>query len=212
MNEQDGNAPTHGEQRLGLLTSSKARVIMRGNQRAWDSLRKELWAGEAADFDDKPATGARAYGHEHEAEGAAKFWERHPEYNTMIDGGFYTYEGDGPLKGWLGSSPDRSLVLPGTGGRQHGLEIKSPTSADRVSGHDLRKHYDQCQHGMLCTGWPQWWLAVHHGELYQEWPIYPDMEWQIEYLRKAAIFHAFCYEGRAVKRRRLSVADLGGAP
>ena len=124
---------THGEQRLGLLTSSKARVIMHGNQRAWESLRKELWAGEAADFDDKVATGARAYGHEHEAEGAAKFWERHPEY-SLGPGGFYVWGANRkhPLHGWLGSSPDRAL-MPYDDPLQlirHGLEIKSPTSED----------------------------------------------------------------------------------
>lgn len=197
---------THGEQRLGLLTSSKAKIIMHGSSRAWESLRRELWGSDANDFDAKPATGARAYGHEHEAEGAAKFWERHPEYE-LREGGFHTWhEPIHPLNGWLGSSPDRLLWqavdMP------HGLEVKSPTSAERVSGHDLRKHYDQCQHGLLVTRWPMWWLAVHHGELYQEWPMTPDLEWQAEYLRKATIFHQFCYEGRAVKRRRLSVRDL----
>lgn len=203
---------THGEQRLGLLTSSRARVIMHGNQRAWETLRRELWAGTAEDFDNKTSTGARAYGHEHEAEGAAKFWERHPEYE-LREGGFHEYRIDGPLKGWLGSSPDRCLtpsceLAAMQQDVRHGLEVKSPTSADRVQGHDLRKHYDQCQHGMLCTGWSKWWLVVHHGEIYHEWPIEPDLAWQAEYLRKAAIFHAYCYEGRQVKRRRLSATDL----
>lgn len=209
---------THGEQRLGLLTSSRARIIMHGSQRAWDSLRRELWSGEAADFDDKPAAGARAYGHEHEAEGAAKFWERHPEY-SIEEGGFHTYQGDGPLRGWLGSSPDRALVASGSvirtrsrvlaGSRVlHGLEVKSPTCEKTLGHHALEKHIDQCQHGLLVTGWPVWWLVVHHGEKYAEWKLLPNPAWQAEYLRKAAIFHAFCYEGRAVKRRRLSVTDL----
>lgn len=197
---------THGEQRLGLLTSSKAKIIMHGSQRAWDSLRKELWAGEAADFDDKTTTGARAYGHEHEAEGAAKFWERHPEYE-LRKGGFHLWHQPGhPLHGWLGSSPDRLLLNALMEPR--GLEIKSPTTEHNLGHHLLDKHLDQCQHGLLVTGLPLWWLVVHHGDKYQEWRITPNPAWQAEYLKRALAFHRFCYEGVPVKRRRLSATDL----
>jgi len=180
---------------------------MHGSQRAWESLRRQLWGEEANDFDSKPTTGARAYGHEHEAEGAAKFWDRHPEYE-MAEGGFYTYDNPGhPLHGWLGSSPDRKLTFMDAV-HPRGLEIKSPTAEHNLGHHLLDKHLDQCQHGMLVTGWPLWWLVVHHGDKYREWELKPNPAWQAEYLKRALAFHRFCYEGRPVKRRRLSVTDL----
>lgn len=205
---------THGEKRLGLLTSSRAHVIMHGSRRAWQGLRDALWAETAQDFDQQVKTGARGWGHEHEAEGVAKFWERHPEYE-IEPGGFHTYDNPGhPLHGWLGSSPDRKLIpltRTRTRGRKppiFGLEIKSPTSPENYETHRVAFHYDQCQHGILVTGWPGWWLAVHHDELYKEQWIEPDMAWQESYLRRAKAFWDFAYLDKAVKRRRLSAADL----
>lgn len=198
---------THGERRLGLLTSSRAHVIMRGSRQAWEKLRAELWTQSAHDFDQQVKTGARGWGHEHEAEGAAKFWERHPEYEVQ-PGDFHPYQQPGhPLHGWLGSSPDRKLLRVGLA-QPHGLEIKSPTSAENYDKHRVANHYDQCQHGMLCTRWPAWWLVVHYGELYKEECLLPDLKWQAEYLRKAALFWRLTYEDQPVKRRRLSATDL----
>jgi hypothetical protein len=196
---------THGERRIGLLTSSVAHVVMHGSTKAWEALRCQMWAEKPEDFDNKVTTGPRAYGHEHEAEGAAKFWERHPEYE-LEDGGFHTYKGDGPLKGWLGSSPDRLVTELGV--VRHGLEIKSPTSPESFANHGLVKHYDQCQHGMLVTGLPTWWLVVHHGEMYAECFVSANPAWQVDYLHKAQLFHRFVYEGRDVKRRKLSASDM----
>lgn len=206
--------PTHGERRLGLLTSSKASIIMRGSRKAWEALRVSLWSETAESFDQKVTTGARGWGHEHEPEGVAKFWERHPEYEVE-DGGFHPYDRPGhPLHGWLGSSPDRKLIplerhkVKGRVALIHGLEVKSPTSPETYETHRVAFHNDQCQHGMLCTGWPGWWLVVHHGALYKEHFIEPDPVWQETYLRRATAFWNFVYEDKPVKRRRLSAADL----
>lgn len=202
---------THGTRRLGLLTSSRAHIIMHGNRGAWEELRKQLWSETADGFDKQVKSGPRAWGHEHEAEGVAKFWERHPEYD-IGPGGFHLYNNPvHRLHGWLGSSPDRALwKLPTMGAAhpKHGLEVKSPTSADTFAKHQIASHYDQCQHGILVTGWPVWWLVVHHGDLYKETMIQHDPRWQSEYLRKAVAFWRYCYEDKPVTRRRLSATDL----
>jgi hypothetical protein len=209
---------THGQQRLGLLTSSKASVIARGKQPAWESLRDELWAADGSEFDNKQVGGAREYGHEHEAEGAAKFWLSHPQYEIQQFGPdgkppFFVYRmPSSPLDGWLASSPDFVLVdaMMGPTSEQvvAGLEIKSPTKAENMGAHNDRTHYDQCQHGMLVTGLPLWFLFVHHGDLSQSYTIRPDLAWQQRYLERATKFIAFCYEGRELKRRKLSINDL----
>lgn len=203
---------TAGEQRLGLLTSSKAHVIMRGSQAAWDTLRKDMWAYTPEEFDEKTKSGARAYGHEHEAEGAAKFWERHPELEIEIIKDPIPYLGAGELHGWLASSPDRMaydmMEADPSNASKIGVEIKSPTSDDTFNFHTDVTHRDQIQHGLLCTGWSKWFLVVHHGLMYREFEIVRDLQWQAEYLRRAQLFHAFCYEDKPVARRRLSIRDL----
>lgn len=203
---------THGEARLGLLTSSKAHVITRGSQAAWDGLRKEMWAYTPESFDEKVTKGARAYGHEHEAEGAAKFWERHPDLEIELVTEPVLYTGAGDLKGWLASSPDRMaydmLDVAPTNWQLIGVEVKSPTSAATFEYHGLREHMDQCQHGLLCTGWAKWFLVIHFEDLYREFEITRDLVWQAEYLRRAKLFHDFCYEDKPVARRRLSIRDL----
>lgn len=203
---------TAGEQRLGLLTSSKASVIMRGSQAAWDTLRKDMWAYTPDEFDQKTTKGARAYGHEHEAEGAAKFWERHPELEIEVIKDPIPYLGAGELHGWLASSPDRMaydmMEVEPTNSSRIGVEIKSPTTIETIDHHTDKIHMDQIQHGLLCTGWSKWFLVVHHGEKYREYEVFRDLKWQAEYLRRAQLFHSFCYEDRTVVRRRLSIRDL----
>lgn len=211
---------THGQQRLGLLTSSKASVIQRGKGPAWETLRNELWAADGSEFDNKHVGGAREYGHEHEAEGAAKFWEMHPEFEIAPMGPegkppFFVCRMPGsPLDGWLASSPDRVLLgySDANGvrsfGNVAGLEIKSPTSDENFDKHTLIKHMDQVQHGLLVTGLPAWYLVIHHGDRYRDWKITPHVGWQNTYMYRASRFLEFCYEGRELKRRKLSINDL----
>jgi len=110
---------SHGAQRLGLLTSSVAHIVYGGSARAWESLRAQLWAATAEDFDQQVG-GAREFGHDNEDKGASMFWERHPEVKSISAGGFFLMETDGPLKGWVGSSPDRRIMV---GRKMFGLEI-----------------------------------------------------------------------------------------
>lgn len=177
----------HGQSRLGLLTSSQAKTIMHGSLRAWKSLSDKLWNEQPEDFT-RPLTAATEYGHAHEAEGAAKFWEAHPWVTQMVEDQFFTLKlQSGPA---LGSSPDRVLV--GTGGLKHGLEIKSPTGEKNFDSHNLKAHWDQCQHGLLVTGFDSWFLYVHLGDRAAEWDsILPDSEWQRQYIKRAAAFWRF---------------------
>lgn len=196
---------THGEQRLGMLTSSTAGIIMRGGPDAWDSLRNHLWTDTAEQFDGE-STGARAFGHEQEDKGVAKFWERHPEVSAIEPGGFHIYPGRGVLAGHIGSSPDR--LFRSEDGCWRGLEIKSPTFPSYMGRHTPAVHNDQCQHGMLVTGLPEWFLVVHHGDLYQEYLIKPDKAWRKRYLYRAEFFINFAYEDKPVTRRKLTINDL----
>lgn len=197
---------THGEQRLGMLTSSTAGIIMRGGTNAWTSLRAHLWTDTAEEFDGD-TEGARAFGHEQEESGVAKFWERHPEVTVIEPGGFHIYPCEGSLKGRIGSSPDR--LFYSDDGKWRGLEIKSPTIPGYMGRHTPVTHNDQCQHGMLVLGFKQWFLIAHHGDsLYEEYSILPDKDWQKRYLERAAHFVAFAYEDRTVTRRKLSIHDL----
>ena len=182
---------THGEKRLGLLTSSIAKTIMHGSIRGWESLSKRLWAESAEGYDHGYLTADTEYGKQHEAEGAAKFWERNAWVHVMREGTFFQCTLDGVP---MGSSPDRILVLP-SGAAVAGLEIKSPTKADTFDSHNLKSHWDQCQHGLLVSGLSNWYLFVHHGSRVNEWTIAPDADWQTEYLRRAKAFWNYHMRG-----------------
>lgn len=186
--------PSHAGQRLGLLTSSQAKVIMHGSMKAWRSLSKKMWTETEADFSRK-LTAATEYGHQHEAEGAAKFWERHHWVRDMYENQFFMASMDGSTP--FGSSPDRVLAtVNGELPIKYGLEIKSPTSEDTFESHNLKAHWDQCQHGLLVTGFRAWFLFVHLGDKVAEWEwIEPDLGWQLEYLKRAAAFWRFHNSG-----------------
>jgi hypothetical protein len=199
---------THGEQRLGKLTSSTAKVIMHGSQQAWESLRDKMWSATADDFG-RAISSACEFGHENEAAGAAKFFERHPEVLDVKPGGFHEWNRDDSLKGWMGSSPDNELLVKvGRYKKTLGLEVKSPTREELLSKHSLKQHNDQCQHGLLVTGWFAWYLVAHYEDEYREFLVLPDAHWQKRYLQRAILFKQFCYDGKSVIRRKLSIHDI----
>jgi hypothetical protein len=169
-------------------------------------LRNHLWTDTAEAFDG-PSEGARAFGHEQEDFGVAKFWERHPEVTVIEPGGFHIYSTLGPLANRIGSSPDRLFYSEDFMWR--GLEIKSPTIPGHMGRHTRITHNDQCQHGMLVLGLREWVLVVHHEGLYEEYSIKADREWQARYLARAEVFIRFAYEDQPVTRRKLSINDLG---
>lgn len=188
MSGPDATTLEHARQRLGLLTSSQAKTIMHGSIRAWKSLSDKMWNEQPEDFCRK-LSDATEYGHAHEAEGAAKFWMMHPGVLQMLEDQFFTRTL--PSGAALGSSPDRVLVGLGNSG----LEIKSPTDDATFERHTLKAHWDQCQHGLLVTGFKSWFLFVHLGDRVAEWDIRPDSAWQAEYTKRAAAFWRFHYNG-----------------
>jgi hypothetical protein len=196
----------HGRERAGKIGASMAQIIDRGGRQAWETLAKNLWADETgADFA-ADVGGARAYGHEHEAEGVAKFWERHPELEVIEDVGWLPYTGsDLRLRPWLGCSPDRRLRT--AAGVIGGLEVKSPVLVTAMEHHLPKHHRPQCGHSMLVTGAPWWWLVVHHGEAYQEIRLPHDPQWERQYVAKLYAFLGLLNEGKQ-GRRRMRVADL----
>lgn len=185
MSSLPENTATHAQQRLGLLTSSQAKVIMHGSIKGWRSLSKKMWTETEEQFT-RPLTSATEYGHAHEAEGAAKFWESHPWVEDMAENQFFMCQAG---KAPLGSSPDR--VLTANGGK-FGLEVKSPTGEKHFDSHNLRSHWDQCQHGLFVTGMEAWFLFVHLGDRVAQWDwIRPDRAWQTQYAKRAAAFWKF---------------------
>lgn len=172
----------HAQRRLGLLTSSAAKIVMHGSERAWKSLSQKLWTERPEDFN-RALSMATEYGHAHEAEGAAKFWESHPWVESMREDTFFTLRAQNAP---LGSSPDRVLLAGDS--QMFGLEIKSPTSDANFDSHNLKAHFDQCQHGMLVTGFKAWYLFVHLHDRVAEWKLEPDARWQEQYLKRAEAF------------------------
>lgn len=200
------NTPEHGQQRAGKIGASMAGIIDHGGKRAWDTLAKNLWADETGEAFAKATTGPRQYGHEHEAEGAAKFWHLHPETEIVGDVGWLPYIGEEKgLVGYIGASPDRMIARDGI--IVAGLEVKSPVTAEGMAQHTAKQHEAQCRHAMLVTGLPVWWLVAHHGELYEETMFTRNRDWEAAYIVK---LHAFLRQlnlGHVV-RRRMRPSDM----
>jgi hypothetical protein len=194
----------HGKLRAGKVTASVAHIIDTGGMKAWQTLAKKLWSDDGTDFA-KNKGGARQYGHEHEAEGAAKFWEKHPEYE-IIQQPWFDYTGDiTEFRGFVGASPDRIILLDGK--PVGGLEIKSPTKLSNMAFHTPIQHYPQCAHGMLVTGLTEWVLFAHHGDTIREYKLRRDPSWEMIYVGKLRKFLQFLNEGRKT-RRRTSIDDI----
>jgi hypothetical protein len=196
----------HGRARAGKIGASVANIIDRGGKAAWDTLAKNLWADETGEAFAAKVTGAREYGHEHEAEGAAKFWVRHPEIELVDNVGWIPYVGPDPLlAAYIGCSPDRLL-------RRYdkpvgGLEVKSPVTAEAIVNHTAHHHRAQCGHSMLATDAPWWWLVAHHGDNYVETRIRRNYVWEKQYIRKLHAFLTLLNDGKHV-RRRMRASDL----
>lgn len=199
----------HGRARAGKIGASVADIIDSGGSRAWFTLAKNLWADETGEAFAAKVTGAREYGHEHEAEGAAKFWNRHPTIELVDGVGWIPYAGpDRLLAQYIGCSPDRMLRYKLDGQLRVGLEVKSPVTTEAMAHHSVRHHYAQCGHSMLCTDAPYWWLVVHHGANdYEETRILRDAYWESKYIAKLHAFLKLLNQGHNV-RRRLRASDL----
>lgn len=202
----------HGKARAGKITGTCAHTIMYGSQSAWDTLINQLWADDGTQFAEAVG-GARGHGHDWESVGAAKFWDRHPEYDHE-DPKYADYSGPiREFRGMLGYSPDRILKLDGL--RIAGLEIKSPTCAENVAYHIIAPgadprgnvHFSQCQHSLLASGLNHWYQVVHFEEQYFEYRHDIDGPWRERYIAK---LHEFIrqYNGAKPKpRRRLRITD-----
>lgn len=200
----------HGKARAGKITGTCAHTIMYGSQSAWDTLINQLWADDGTQFA-QASTGARAHGHAWESVGAAKFWDRHPEYDHE-DPKYLDYTGNTrEFRGLLGFSPDRILMLDGL--RVAGLEIKSPTCAENIASHivvgDPRgsQHFAQCQHSLLASGLHHWYQVVHFEEQYFEYRHDIDRAWRERYVTKLHEFIRQYHGAKPKPRRKLRITD-----
>lgn len=215
----------HGQQRLGYVTASVAKIVMSGGQDAWASLSKRMWADDGSEFG-QAARGARAFGHEQEPFGIAKFWERHPELEPFDDAPpfigvsyFVPYGGERVL---IGCSPDRVFTREGTL-RRVGIQVKSPVERGTFLGYNAYcsrnevppEHRDQVQHELLVLDsyeWcsHEWYFVTHHGDDYAEARVQPDERWREEYLKRLVAFWKFHNENVIPERTKLgSATDIG---
>lgn len=196
----------HGIDRAGKVGASVAHIIDTGRTKGWMGLAKRLWADTGEEFAAETG-GARQYGHEHEDEGAAKFWERHPEL-TLEKVGWMPYDGLVPeFIGTVGCSPDR-LIHDAAGKLVGGLEIKSPTREDTVDAHSAAVHRAQCGHSMMVLNMDSWYLVVHHGDVYRETLIKRDYVWEARYIMRLRAFIQLMQYGHFQPRKKLSIKDL----
>lgn len=205
----------HGKARAGKITGTLAHTIMYGGADAWATAIKNLWADTGEMFANTGGIAACAHGHLYEGVGAAKFWERHPEY-IMENQPYWDYRG--PLKqlrGFVGTSPDRVLIHEDRHIIEAGLEVKSPTEEKKIVEHlpknpaDVRSnpHFAQCQHGMLVLGVSHWYQVVHFEEQYFEIHMTSDTAWQARYLLRLCDFIRQYEGGKPTPKRKLRVTD-----
>jgi hypothetical protein len=204
----------HGKLRAGKITGTLAHTIMYGGADAWATAIKNLWADTGETFARTGGIEACAHGIEYEGVGAAKFWERHPEYE-MEHEPYYNYTGAlMELRGYVGTSPDR-VLYDDKGYRRAGLEVKSPTEENKIIQHlpknpaDMRSnpHFAQCQHGMLVLDVPRWYQVVHFEDQYFELIMDVDTLWLSRYLPRLRDFIRQYEGGNPAPRRKLRVTD-----
>jgi len=201
----------HGKARAGKITGTMAHTVMYSGQKAWDTLIKQLWTDDGTEFAEA-VYGARAHGHVYEPVGAAKFWDRHPEYDHE-DPKYDDYSGPiREFRGRLGYSPDRILKIDGL--RVAGLEVKSPTTEDKIADHIVagdprgNKHFSQCQHCLLSSGLNHWYQVVHFEDQYFEYRYDIDRVWRERYITRLREFISQL-DGAAPKpKRKLRITDL----
>ena len=198
----------HAQQRRGMIGASVAHTIMRGTPKGWASLIKRLWEDDGTQFAVEVG-GARGFGHTQEAAGAAKFWERHPEFELMtltwLDANSAYIEPE--IAALTGCSPDRLVIDAMTGNAIAGLEVKSPENPELFDKH-LDGHIDQIQHSMLVPGATGWWFVVHNEERYEERLCLPDEHWRNLYVPRLRAFVRQYNEGVSPTRRKVRMSDL----
>ncbi len=189
------SAPTHGQQRAGLITASIASVIMRGSDQAWETLIRNLWADDGSEF--AMATGgARAHGHLQEPVGRSKFWERHPEFDFQtVELQPFSRPGfpkSHRYRRLLGCSPDGQLIDVRSGRVAGGIEVKSPVDKGTFDAYNAEiarrrlphAHADQVRFSLWARAWPCWWYVVHHEDDYAELCVRPGTPEQIDWVAR----------------------------
>lgn len=212
----------HGARRAGLITASIARVVMHGGAGAWDTLVQELFADTGERFA-APSVGACAHGHRMEPIAKAKFWERNPgmdidepDFERFQRRG---YAKDHPYRQLLACSPDFG-VLSLQGQRLGGGEVKSPVdvstyyvyASSMQRGKLPHEHEDQVRFSLFVTGWETWYFVTHHGELYEQLPVYNGTEaqkaWESRFKPRVDAFIDLYLHGRRAERDKLGGGDL----
>lgn len=154
------NREEHGKARMGFLSSSQARDLMRGGISTWNRMLEAI-------RNPKPFYGLQdtpnmppplRWGQEYEEQAAAVFWEQHPQW-SIDDPRFTRYhDPDRSLRyRYVACSPDRMLLGPHQKKWGAALELKCPYQQEKhhawtQSGAVPKEHRDQCYFHMMVTG------------------------------------------------------------
>ena len=106
-------------------------------------------------------------------------------------------------KRWMLANVDRLII-----GEQAGLECKTTNAFNYKEWQDdglPNSYYWQCQHYMLCTGLPMWYIAVLIGGQHYDFKPVPRNDEDIDYTARNWIFGRWC---RRRRRRLLMEAAL----
>jgi hypothetical protein len=149
----------HAQSRQHCLTASRAKRLLSGNYKTWNTLAKEMRAEQRILGSAPPSIPSLHWGVSNEAWVRATVWEDHPEWD-IEPAGFQLFHAEHPLfSRHCGASPD-GIIRP----LGWGFECKAPYDAEihakYLEDREIPKEYvPQVQWSLWVTGWPKWLFA-----------------------------------------------------
>jgi hypothetical protein len=149
----------HAQLRQHCLTASRAKRLLTGSYKVWNTLAKEMRAEQRVLGRAPKSIPSLHWGVKHEPWLRAEVWERYPAWEIEpVE--FQMFHGEHPLLSrHCGASPD-GRVLP----RGWGYEGKCPYDPEIHAGYLERttvpeEYIPQVQWSLWVTGWPGWIFA-----------------------------------------------------
>ncbi len=178
----------HAKARGGMLTSSMAETVLKGNTKAWNTLLDEIWDPRTAiEAFDQEVGGARGHGHRYEPVAAATFWTENPEWELEPSRFLRFHDPKSPFYPWVGGSPD-NLIHQVTHRTKEvleaGLEIKCPFKLSRWETYQRLYKQDPGTIPHMHRAQVQWLLWISNRtswHLYVYWHITKEKLHWIEY-------------------------------
>lgn len=159
----------HARSRQHCLTASRAKRLLSGNYKTWNTLAKEMRAEQRILGSAPPSIPSLHWGTTHEPWLRAEIWEAYPEWE-IEKAEFQMLNGDVPrgtvstgfpqiLLEHCGASPD-GLILPMGWGYEGKCPYDPEIHARYVEHGGVPPEYvPQVQWSLWVTGWPKWVFA-----------------------------------------------------